>query len=278
MPPTVIRYTRTSPAASGVKLTGQLFGAFPETDPERGNASEKSRFEAKARPANGTADELFANISIQSIVPSAVIYDLGIGNIDWPGESAGREAYKVANDEEFATGNVGAGTGATAGSGASGTKSGLGAASVQVGELRVSAIVVANPMGSILSADGTVLAGQLHRGNLLAPEDVLTNMVRRPFAENTVIGCVVTNAILDKANATKVAQMSHDGIARAVRPAHTTMDGDTLFCASLPKCAIDSDINLVGDLASVAVAHAIRNGALTAVPAYGLPSALSLIR
>lgn len=212
------------------------------------------------------------------IVPAAVIYDLGIGDIVWPDESAGYKAYKAATDKGFATGNVGAGTGATAGSGASGTKSGLGSASVEVGALRVSAIVVANPIGSILRVNGEVLAGQLDNGSLMAPEAVLCNMGYRPFAENTVIGCVITNATLNKVSATKVAQMAHDGIARAVRPAHTTVDGDTLFCASLPGRGIDFDLNLVGDIAALAVSHAIRDGALSAVPAYGLPSALSLFR
>ena len=155
------------------------------------------------------------------IVPAAVIYDLGVGGTGWPDESAGREAYRATTELDFAVGNVGAGTGATAGAGPSGTKTGIGVSTLLDGDLRVSALVVPNPVGSILAEDGTVLAGQLHRGRPVPPEDVLRRIGDLHAGENTVIGCVVTNARLDKSGATKVAQMSHDGLARAVRPSHT---------------------------------------------------------
>ena len=210
------------------------------------------------------------------IVPAAVIYDLGVGGTGSPGEIAGREAYLAATELDFAVGNVGAGTGATAGAGPFGTKTGIGVSNLVDGDLRVSALVVPNPVGSILGEDGTVLAGQLHRGRPVPPEEVLERIGDLRRGENTVIGCVVTNARLDKIGATKVAQMSHDGLARAVQPSHTTRDGDTLFCVSVGDAAIEADLSLVGDLAARAVAGAIRHGALAADAAYGLPSALSL--
>ncbi len=210
------------------------------------------------------------------IVPAAVIYDLGVGGIGWPDESAGRAAYRTASHLDFAVGNVGAGTGATAGAGPFGTKTGLGVSTLTDGDLRVSALIVPNPVGSILAEDGAVLAGQLHHGRPVPPENVLEHIGDLRSAENTVIGCVVTNARLDKSGATKVAQMSHDGLARAVQPSHTTRDGDTLFCASVAGATVDADLSLVGDLAARAVTSAIRNGALAATTAYGIPSACSL--
>ena len=233
--------------------------------------------------ASGVATSLHeAGIGYQSfyapipIVPAAVIYDLGVGGTGWPDESAGREAYRAATELDFAVGNVGAGTGATAGAGPSGTKTGIGVSTLLDGDLRVSALVVPNPVGSILAEDGTVLAGQLHRGRPVPPEDVLRRIGDLRAGENTVIGCVVTNARLDKSGATKVAQMSHDGLARAVRPSHTTRDGDTLFCASVAGAAVEADLSLVGDLAARAVAGAIRGGALAASTAYGIPDARAL--
>jgi L-aminopeptidase/D-esterase-like protein len=208
------------------------------------------------------------------IVPAAVIYDLGVGGVGWPDEAAGRAALAAARDEEFALGNVGAGAGATAGAGPAGTKTGIGAATLLQGDLRVGALVVANPLGSIVAADGGVLAGQRADGRLAEPEEVLARLAERNATENTVIGCVVTNARLDKTGATKVAQMAHDGIARAVQPAHTTRDGDTLFCLSV--AGVTADLSLVGDLAARAVAAAIRAGTRDAQPAYGIPSASEL--
>lgn len=212
------------------------------------------------------------------IVPAAVIYDLGVGGVGWPDEEAGREALRAATDSGFAVGNVGAGAGATAGAGPTGTKTGIGVATLVEGDLRLGALIVPNPMGSIVTAEGAVLAGQRADGRLVPPEDVLTQIGRLHAVENTVIGCVVTNARLDKTQATKVAQMAHDGIARAVQPAHTMRDGDALFCISVAGASVPADLSLVGDLAARAVAAAIRAGALGAEPAYGIPSAGTLAR
>jgi L-aminopeptidase/D-esterase-like protein len=207
------------------------------------------------------------------IVPAAVIYDLGVGGVGWPDETAGRAALAAAGDDGFTVGNVGAGTGATAGAGPAGVKTGIAVATLLEGDLRVGALVVANPLGSIVSKNGAVLAGQRDGGRPVAPEEVLARLGRRNATENTVIGCVATNARLDKTGATKVAQMAHDGIARAVQPAHTLRDGDTLFCLSVGGAAVEADLSLVGDLAARAVAEAIREAALGAKRAYDIPSA-----
>ncbi len=196
------------------------------------------------------------------IVPAAVIFDLSVGDADtWPGENAGASAYRSASSDAVMEGNVGAGTGATPGSPRAGRlKTGIGTALLEDGELRVGALVVPNPVGIIVNVVGSPLSD----GSVSGSPDVRSGAI----GENTVIGVVATNARLTKAAATKVAQMSNDGIARAVTPAHTMADGDTLFCVSCGNNLEDFDVSVVGHMAA-----AIRRGALAADPAYGLQSA-----
>jgi L-aminopeptidase/D-esterase-like protein len=164
-------------------------------------------------------------------------------------------------------------------------KSGLGSAVLQLGGLVVGAIVAVNAFGDIIDPDnGKIVAGlrsgkvgPLHIGGKNYFADSLA-MLKKPIGRavlgfasrsNTVIGAVATNAKLTKAEATKVAQMAHDGLARAVRPAHTMLDGDTIF--ALSTGIIKADVSTVGAIASEIMSQAILSAVQTAAPAGGLP-------
>jgi L-aminopeptidase/D-esterase-like protein len=188
-------------------------------------------------------------------------------------------------------GNVGAGMGATVGKildMASAMKSGIGTASVDLGgDAVVGAIVVASPWGDVVDpATGEILAGAQPakvgpvriggEGTFVDTLNAMKGMVGKTilrFASrgNTVIGVVATNALLTKEQVNKVAQMAQDGIARAVRPAHTMFDGDTLFALSTGKKKVD--VNIVGAYAAEVVAQAIVRAVITAESAGGLPAA-----
>jgi L-aminopeptidase/D-esterase-like protein len=171
---------------------------------------------------------------VAPIVPAAVLYDLGRGPQFVPPISAewGRLACEAAGSGPVAMGCVGAGTGAMAG----GIKSGLGTASIVLASgITVAALMAVNPAGSVInpvSGRPWEIAmelggefGELGRCSVRLPAEP----AGRP-ARNTTIGVIATDAALTKVQALKVAQMAHDGLARAIRPAHTMFDGDTLFC------------------------------------------------
>jgi L-aminopeptidase/D-esterase-like protein len=226
------------------------------------------------------------------IVPAAILFDLGMGRSDVrPDAAMGYAACMNATAQAPGEGNVGAGMGASVGKilGPAGAmKSGIGSASIDLGgALVVGAIVAANPLGDIVDPQtGEILAGArpakvgpLHVGGAGPFADTLLVMktllgkVALGFAAraNTVIGVVATNAALSKEEANKVAQMAHDGLARAVRPAHTMLDGDTLFALSTGKKK--ADVSIIGAYAAEAVARAIVRAAMAAEPAGGLPAA-----
>ncbi len=225
------------------------------------------------------------------IVPGAVIFDLGIGNpAARPDAAMGYAACLNATSTHPGEGCLGAGTGATAGKingMACATKTGLGTASIAVGSnLRVAALIVANPFGDILDfRNGQILAGvrktpAKHSKNdphekfeatiEILKKQAQTNTRTSLHAGNTVIGVIATNALLTKEEANKVAQMAQDGIARTISPAHTMLDGDTLFCLATGE--IRADVNLIGALAADVTAQAIIRAAITATPAGGLPA------
>tara|TARA_Y100000588_G_C13915111_1_gene778922 strand:- start:146 stop:802 length:657 start_codon:yes stop_codon:yes gene_type:complete len=204
------------------------------------------------------------------IVPAAVIFDLTVGDMVWPREQHGRLAIANADSDSFATGNVGAGTGATAGPGTFGCKTGLAVASVSRDNLKVGAIVIANPLGTIIDADGSPLAGLRENDRLASSLDVLS--LDNSAGQNTVIGCIMTNAAFGKAEHCKVANMAHDGIARSIYPSHTSHDGDVLFSSSCSSSQQYASVDLVGSLAAQTVAEAIRQAARQAETAFGVPN------
>ena len=215
------------------------------------------------------------------IVPAAILFDLALGDPGArPDGAMGYAACLAASDEVVAEGTVGAGTGAAVG-GILGPeramKSGLGSAAVSLGEaLVVGAVMAVNAFGDVIDPDsGEILAGA-RSPETNAPVDTLTVMRRgaggNPFraGSRTVIGVVATNARLTKEEANKVAQMAQDGIARTVRPAHTMVDGDTLFALATGK--VDADVNLVGAYGAEVVAEAVVRAVRKATSVGGLPA------
>lgn len=165
------------------------------------------------------------------IVPAAVIFDLGRGGEfgHRPGPEFGAAALAAATGDDPAQGCVGAGTGAVAG----GLKGGFGyAETVTPQGFRVGAAVVVNAAGSVVDpATGRLWADRTHRlPDPTEEERTALSGLAGGSSFATTIGVVLTDATLTKAQATKVAQVSHDGMARAIRPLHSMLDGDTVFC------------------------------------------------
>jgi len=227
------------------------------------------------------------------IVPAAILFDLGIGRADVrPDAAMGYQACLNASAEPPAEGNVGAGTGATVGKilgPGQAMKSGLGTASMEIGAgVVVGAIVAVNALGDVVDpATGAIIAGARaaqvgplrvgapgYFADTLAVLRTLVGRTTMGFArprEHTVIGVVATNARLTKEQANKVAQMAQDGLARTIRPAHTMLDGDTIF--ALATGQKKADVNIVGAFAAEVFAQAILRAVRAARPAAGLPAA-----
>jgi L-aminopeptidase/D-esterase-like protein len=215
------------------------------------------------------------------IVPAAILFDLALGDPGARPDSAmGYAACLAASDGAVPEGNVGAGTGAAVGRALGpeqAMKSGLGSAAVSLAEgLVVGAVVAVNAFGDVVDpTTGEILAGARSPDtNELAD----TLMVMRSLVSadvfgsgsSTVIGVVATNAELTKEEANKVAQMAQDGVARAVRPAHTMYDGDTLFALATGERA--ADVNVVGAYAAEVVTEAVVRAVKRAEGAGGLPA------
>lgn len=210
------------------------------------------------------------------IVASAVIFDLNIGDYRIrPDALMGYEAAKGANYEERRQGNIGCGMGATVGKilgPNNAMKSGLGSATVKLGDLIVSAIVSVNSFGDIYDMDKGQIAGVYDYDNekLLNTMEIMKGMNKdlKFNITNTTIGLIATNGILTKAEANKVSQMAHNGFARSINPIHTMLDGDTIFTLGTNK--IKADINLIGSLAAEAMSKAVVNGVLYGESLHGL--------
>ncbi len=224
------------------------------------------------------------------IVPSAILFDLGIGQADVrPDSVMGYQAATSASSAPPAEGNVGAGTGASVGKmfGANlSMKSGEGTASMDIGGgVVVGALVAVNAWGDVVDPNSNEIIAGLRSGKVgpvrVGGKDHFANtlsMMKKPAGRslmrlatrtNTVIGVVATNAKLTKAQATKVAQMAHDGVARTIRPAHTMQDGDTIFALSTGNRK--SDVTSVGSFAAEVMAQAIIRAVKMAGSAGGLP-------
>jgi len=214
------------------------------------------------------------------IVLSAVLFDLVVGDYRVrPDFNMGYNACINATDKECPNGNVGAGTGATVGKFLGlerAMKGGLGSYAVEIGDLKVGAIVAVNALGDIVDPEtGEILAGLLdERGEkLIGTEREMVkayNKKKNLFSGNTTIGVVATNGILTKAEANKLASMAHNGYARAIRPAHSIFDGDTIFAMATGK--VEADINVIGLLAAKVMERAVVNAVKSADSAYGIKS------
>ncbi|MEA2008037.1 MAG: P1 family peptidase [Chloroflexota bacterium] len=215
------------------------------------------------------------------IVPTAVLFDLGIGSATTrPDAEMGYQACLNASADAPAEGNVGAGTGATVGKilGAKqSTKAGIGTSSLKIGKgIVVGAIVAVNAFGDVIDPEnGKIIAGARKIKNFADTLKIMRSFVGRTVLNiasgNTVIGVVATNAKLNKEQATKVAQMAHNGLARTIRPATTMLDGDTVFALSNGDKEID--VNIVGAFAAQAYSQAILRGVRAAEKVAGLPAA-----
>lgn len=221
------------------------------------------------------------------IVPAAILFDLSLGDPSIrPGPECGYRAAEAAmrGGEPLGEGNVGAGAGATVGKIAGldrAMKGGIGTASVRLsGGLVVGAVVAVNAVGDVVDPrTGLVVAGvRTEQGDEPAGALQVLREGGRPAerpGQNTVLGVVATNAALTKAQATKVAQMAHDGLARAIVPAHTPWDGDTMFALATGELE-DADVTTVGALAADVVAEAILRAVRAATAVEGIPAAADL--
>jgi L-aminopeptidase/D-esterase-like protein len=225
------------------------------------------------------------------IVPSAILIDLWFGGDAKirPGADCGYRAAAGASAAPVQEGNVGAGAGATVGKSggvtASGNggpmKAGIGSAAIRYPNgLVVAALVAVNAFGDVIDpSTGNVVAGVRGPDGRLA--DVRKRIRQGPAAagragENTTIGVVATNAKLTKVQAQKVAQMAHDGYARAISPIHTPYDGDTIFSLATGTWNGQVEYGTVGALAAEAMADAIVRAAVMAAGSHGLPGARDL--
>lgn len=223
------------------------------------------------------------------IVPAAILFDLSIGDpAIRPGADCGYRAAEAAMraDAPLAEGNVGAGAGATVGKVAGiarAMKGGIGTAVVELPSgLVVAAIVAVNPVGDVVDpTTGRTLAGvRTEQGDELAGAMAVLREQgagdRRP-GSNTVIGVVATNAALTQAEATKVAQMAHDGIARTVVPSHTPWDGDTVFALATGEHE-GTELTTIGAFAAEVVAGAIVRAIRAAESIDGVPALADMPR
>lgn len=206
------------------------------------------------------------------IVCGASLFDLGVGDPRCrPDAKMGYEACQNIN-QNIAEGNVGAGTGASVGKFMGkehAMKSGLGTYGIELNGLKVAAIVAVNACGNVVDENGHQLAGVYHEGKIMATDKLMLQMYEQPLPQgNTTIGCIVTNAKLDKAQCTKVAGITHNAYAKAIQPVHTMSDGDTVFVMATGEVSVAVDI--VGVLATQCMEKAIRRAVMKAHSAYGL--------
>ena len=220
------------------------------------------------------------------IVPAAIIFDLGVGDGRIrPDAQAGYRACETASANRPAEGNVGAGAGATVGKlfGARrAMKGGVGMASIRVAGLTVGALVVVNAVGDVIDPDtARPIAGawtEDGRRLLDARRAIAVGQVpeRLLAGTNTTVGVVATDVVLTKAQAQKIAQMAHDGLARSINPVHTMSDGDTLFALGTGKSGKTGNPNLLGMLGAEVIARAVVRAIRAAQGIEGYPSAADI--
>lgn len=225
------------------------------------------------------------------IVPAAVLIDLWFGGNPRirPGADCGYRAAAAATTRPVVEGNAGAGAGATVGktsgvvaSGNAGPmKAGIGSFAIrQPDGLVVAAIVAVNALGDVVDPEsGAIVAGV--RGTDGKPADARrlwreTTVLQDRASANTTIGVIATNARLTKVQARKVAQMTHDGYARAISPIHTPYDGDTVFTLATGAWSGDASEGRIGALSADVMAEAVVRAAVQAAASHGLPSARDL--
>lgn len=212
------------------------------------------------------------------IVCSAVLFDLLCGDSKVrPNKEMGYKAAKNAESyKKNINGNIGCGTGATIGKMLGpeyAMKGGFGSYAVEIGDLKVGAIVGVNCVGDVTNPEN----GQIIGGAFNKEEKKFYNTQKflfenydksiKAFKGNTTIGVVMSNAKFTKAENKRIASVSHNAFARTIKPAHTMFDGDTIF--SISSGLIEADINLVAELSTYAMEKAVVNAINNAETAYG---------
>lgn len=220
------------------------------------------------------------------IVPAAILYDLDVGDHTIrPTAACGYQAASQASSGPIQEGNVGAGAGATVGKlkgAARAMKSGIGTASITLANgVIIAALVAVNAVGDVIDpTDGQIVAGvRTEDGKGLADSRKLLRGVSVSQAQtgtNTTLGVVATNVPLTKVQVTKVAQMAHDGFARAISPVHTPYDGDTIFALATGTHKARSSVLQIGALAAEVMAEAIVRATRAATGIPGYPAAQDL--
>jgi len=225
-----------------------------------------------------------AGPALVPIVPAAVLFDLGVGDPSIrPDAAAGYAACKAAGADAPAEGSVGAGAGATVGKlfgMGRAMKGGIGTASARVGRVTVGAIVAVNAVGDVSDpASGAIVAGTRTEDGRRGPGAVAAILRGElpPALQGgmaTTIGVVATDAVLTKAQARKLAQVAHDGLARTIEPSHTMWDGDTLFAVGTGQSGLPGNMLTLGVLAARVTASAVLRAVLAAkgIAGPGLPT------
>lgn len=225
-----------------------------------------------------------AGRSIVPIVPAAILFDLGFaGDASIrPNKASGYSAAKAAASGEIAQGNVGAGAGATVGKlfgAARSMKGGVGTASIRLpGGIVVGALAAVNALGDVVDPDsGQILAGALNEDRDGFANAAASLHQREAFVDagpqNTTIGVVAANVSWTQAQAMKASQMAHDGLARAIRPAHMPFDGDTIFALGTGGPEVDANrLAVLGAVAADVFAQAVVSAVLHAEASAGRPA------
>lgn len=220
------------------------------------------------------------------LVVQSDLFDLTVGDpFTYPDEEMGYEAARMAFEEpKYRDGNFGAGCGATVGKICGMErcmKTGMGSYAVQLGDLKIGAVVAVNALGDIFDwKTGRQIAGMLtedRRGFANSPDEMRKSIevVSNRFVENTTLGVIMTNARFHKGSLCKIAGMGHDGYARSIRPVHTSLDGDSIYAVSVGDVAADREV--VGLLAAEVISEAIIRAVESADSAYGFPAAKDLV-
>lgn len=214
------------------------------------------------------------------LVCQSCLFDLTVGDLHArPDKAMGYQACSNAQRGNYQDGCHGAGTGATVGKlyGMDNCmKSGIGSYAVQMGELKVGAVVAVNALGDVFDyKTGRQVAGLLNEaktGLRSTTEAMCKNytVVKDKFTGNTTLGVIITNARFNKTQLTKLAGMTHNGYARSINPVHTSADGDSIYVMSVG--CVEADMDVVGTLAADVMAEAILRAVKSAEPAYGLIS------
>lgn len=211
------------------------------------------------------------------IVCGASLFDLSVGNPKIrPDKDMGYQACLNSETKELLEGNYGAGCGASVGKLLGfdkAMKSGLGTYGVQVGDVKVAAIVAVNACGNIFDSETNEYIAGVYYDKIITDLEILEKQIdnlRKLPDGNTTIACIVTNVKLDKAQCTKIAGIAHDGYARAIRPVHTMSDGDTIFVLSTNE--VEGFVDGVGILGAHVIEKSIVRATKKANGAFELKS------